>query len=311
MRDAVGPWLAAPGRKVPRVSRLAERTALAEVAASAQPAALGGSGGAVPSHGGCMAAVHRCGWRRQLTARHLLCPAVPRRCVARERSGSTRSPDPASASPEKGGRVTGNASAASTRRRGLALGVRDQWPWRRVGAALLAATIFGLAVGIPTGVVATPFYTRMTPVLWWNYPVWAVTSVLGGLVVATYIRRPGDTAAGNGAAAASGGGLLTAFAVGCPVCNKLVVATLGVSGAMTIWAPLQPLIAILTVGGLLWVLRRRLRNEYACSVAATGRRETTPPEAPRSAAWAGGLGAAIPEPSRTVGSTERDPLATN
>lgn len=207
--------------------------------------------------------------------------------------------------------MTGSASADSTGRRGLAPGIRGQWPWRRVGATLLAATIFALAVGIPTGIVATPFYTRMTPVLWWNYPVWAVTSVLGGLVAATYIRRPGETAAGNGAAAASGGGLLTALAVGCPVCNKLVVATLGVSGAMTIWAPLQPVLAILSVGGLLWVLRRRLRNEHACPVAGSGRRDTTSPEAPRSAARAGGLGAAIPEPSSTVGSPERGPLASD
>jgi hypothetical protein len=68
--------------------------------------------------------------------------------------------------------------------------------------------------------------------------------------------------------AASGGGLLTAFAVGCPVCNKLVVATLGVSGAMTLWAPLQPVLAVLSIVGLGWALRRRLHNEYACSASS-------------------------------------------
>ena len=145
-------------------------------------------------------------------------------------------------------------------------GGTSRWPPRRVAAAALATAFFALAVGVPTGLVPTPFFARMTPVLWWNYAVWPVTAVLGGLVVATYIRRPGDAAPRNGTAAASGGGLVTAFAVGCPVCNKLVVAVLGTSGAMTVWAPVQPALAVLSVLGLAWALRRRLTNEYACSV---------------------------------------------
>ena len=68
--------------------------------------------------------------------------------------------------------------------------LRRHWPRRRVAAAGLATVTFALAVGVPTGVVPTPLYTRMTPVLWWNYGVWAATAVLGGLVVATYIGRP-------------------------------------------------------------------------------------------------------------------------
>ena len=134
---------------------------------------------------------------------------------------------------------------------------------------------FALAVGVPTGVVPTPLYTRMTPVLWWNYGVWAATAVLGGLVVATYIRRPGDRTPRNGVTPASGGGLLAAFAVGCPICNKLVVAVLGVSGALTIWAPLQPVIAIASIAALGWALRSRLRSEYACPIG-TDRPSPTP-----------------------------------
>ena len=138
--------------------------------------------------------------------------------------------------------------------------------------------LFGLAVGVPTGVVPSPLYTRMTPVLWWNYGAWAATAVLGGLVIATYIRRPGDRAPRNGVPAASGGGLLAAFAVGCPVCNKLVVAALGASGALTIWAPLQPVIAIASIAVLGWVLRSRLRSGFACSI--TGELLSPVPEHP-------------------------------
>jgi len=41
-----------------------------------------------------------------------------------------------------------------------------------------------------------------------------------------------------------GASVLATFAIGCPICNKLVVALLGVSGALTCWAPLQPLIGV-------------------------------------------------------------------
>jgi len=154
---------------------------------------------------------------------------------------------------------------------GAAPGVWAAWPLRRIVAAVVAGLVFALAVGVPTGLIPTPLYSRMTPVLWWNYPVWAATAFLGGLVVATYIRRPGDTAPRNGLASASGGGLLAAFAVGCPLCNKLVVSLIGVSGALSIWAPLQPALGALSLVGLGWALRRRITNEYACSVTASSR----------------------------------------
>ena len=69
--------------------------------------------------------------------------------------------------------------------------------------------------------------------------------------------------------------MLAAFAVGCPVCNKLVVAALGMSGALTIWAPLQPVIATASIAALGWALRSRLRSEYACSIG-TDRPSPTP-----------------------------------
>jgi hypothetical protein len=133
--------------------------------------------------------------------------------------------------------------------------------------AVLAATALAVAVGIPTGLLPTPLYARMTPVLWWNYPVWVVSAVLGGVTVATYIRRPGYSTARNGLAAASTGGLVAAFAVGCPLCNKLAVAAVGASGVMSVWAPAQPVMGAFAVLGLGWALRRRLTSAYACPAA--------------------------------------------
>lgn len=135
------------------------------------------------------------------------------------------------------------------------------WPVRRWVVAALTAGAVGLTIGIPTDVVPNPFYTRMTPVLWWSYPVWAATAVLGGLVAATYVRSPAQPAR---AGRALGGGLASFLAVGCPVCNKLVVALLGASGALAWFAPLQPLLAALGLSLLSATLLLRLRGLAAC-----------------------------------------------
>ncbi|WP_413810469.1 hypothetical protein [Streptomyces sp. OE57] len=143
------------------------------------------------------------------------------------------------------------------------------WTPRQWAAAVAVALVAGAAIGVPTGVVPTPFYTRMTPVLWWNYPVWVVSSLLMGLLVATYVNGPpaarGDGPRGRRALL---GGVLSAFAVGCPICNKLVVLALGVSGALSYWAPAQPLLAMASLALLAHALVRRLRTAAACPAPA-------------------------------------------
>lgn len=138
------------------------------------------------------------------------------------------------------------------------------WPMRRWVVAVIAMLAVSLAIGVPTGIVRTSFYTRMTPVLWWNYPVWAVTAVLSGLIFATFVRTvaPRHSTSRLGV----GGGVLSLLAVGCPVCNKLVVLAIGVTGALNVWAPLQPLLGLVSIGLLVWALSRRLNGERACRV---------------------------------------------
>lgn len=143
------------------------------------------------------------------------------------------------------------------------------WPPRRWLAAALATIVAAAAMGVPTGVIRTSFYTRMTAVTWWDYPVWAISALTIGLLAATYVtvgrRDPG------GSQRLLGGGLLSTFAIGCPICNKIVVALIGVSGALNYWAPLQPLLGLVSVGLLLTTLAVRLRGERSCPITrATG-----------------------------------------
>lgn len=61
-------------------------------------------------------------------------------------------------------------------------------------------------------------------------------------------------------------GAVSAFAVGCPVCNKIVVLALGASGALTYFAPAQPLLALASLAMLAHALRRRLRVDVMCPI---------------------------------------------
>ena len=157
-----------------------------------------------------------------------------------------------------------------------------EWPARRWAAAALVAVVAGLLMGIPTGVIRSSLYHRMTPVQWWNYPVWAISAVLIGLTGATYFVRRGM----RPSAAPLTGGILSTFAIGCPICNKLVVAALGLSGALNIWAPIQPWLGVGSVALLGYALRRRLLGELACplpvgdrasEVPVAAQRESSPP----------------------------------
>jgi hypothetical protein len=141
------------------------------------------------------------------------------------------------------------------------------WPLRRWLVAALAAAVAALTMGIPTDVVPTPLYRRMTSVVWWNYPIWAVSAVLVGLIAATYVRGGANRPSRHEGGRAFGGGLLSFLAVGCPICNKLVAAALGASGALAYFGPAQPSLGIAAVALLAGTLAIRLRGGVVCAVA--------------------------------------------
>ncbi|MFZ2175168.1 MAG: hypothetical protein WAW17_14285 [Rhodococcus sp. (in: high G+C Gram-positive bacteria)] len=113
----------------------------------------------------------------------------------------------------------------------------------RTVRVVAAAALTLLLVGVPTDIVANPWFGREVPVRWWEYPVLAATVVLTAAWFGIQRAAPGDRQTATPVA----GVLLAVFAVGCPVCNKLVLATIGVSGALGWWAPLQPILAVLSL----------------------------------------------------------------
>ncbi|WP_282689828.1 MULTISPECIES: hypothetical protein [unclassified Streptomyces] len=160
-----------------------------------------------------------------------------------------------------------SSSPRSWRRAGETLGAWRARQWMVVGAGALATAVL---VGVPTAVVPNPVFGRSVPVQWWNYPALVVTALLAGIVLSTYVQQPSEAATTDreGSRLGALGGVLSFLAVGCPVCNKLVLVLLGASGAMSYWAPLQPLLAVLSVGLLAEAALRRLSLQKQCLLPA-------------------------------------------
>lgn len=149
------------------------------------------------------------------------------------------------------------------------LAVLRTWPARRWLVALATAVITYLVIAIPTVLIPNPWFAREIPPTIWAQPVAIVTAVLAGMLTATYVRSPlGNEKLEREGRAGLIGGVVTFFAVGCPVCNKLVLLALGWSGAMQFFAPVQPLLAAVSIALLAWALVRRMRGEIACEVPA-------------------------------------------
>lgn len=151
----------------------------------------------------------------------------------------------------------------------------SQWSPRRWYAAVLSGLGVGFLIALPTAVIPNPIFGRAIETTWWSYPTVIASAILGGLLIATYVResisdeeievKSTDTSLRIGTL----GGFITFFAVGCPVCNKLVLIALGSSGAISWFAPIQPFLAVISLLFMLWALNVRLINQDSCSLTVT------------------------------------------
>ena len=143
------------------------------------------------------------------------------------------------------------------------------WRPRRWFAALAMGLFTFLAIGLTTAVIPNPIFGRGVPVTDWSMPVLAATSILSGLVFASYVRNDDVIeleAADRTSKAGMTGTLLSLIAVGCPTCNKLVLLAIGSSGAVRWFAPLQPYVAALSVALLFYAFRTRVMRESSCRI---------------------------------------------
>lgn len=155
------------------------------------------------------------------------------------------------------------------------------WGRRQVLISLISAVSVVLVIGFVTVLIPNDVFARDISPVWWNWPVLLLTAVLSGMLVGTYVQATSPAAGpsvpaeeatdrsdpGSGRLGLAGG-LLTWFAVGCPVCNKLALLALGYSGAITWFAPVQPILAVVALIATGIALVARLRGQAACPVPA-------------------------------------------
>ncbi len=140
------------------------------------------------------------------------------------------------------------------------------WPARRWLVAIAVSFATFLIIGLPTVVIENGVFGRDIGVTSWSMPVLVITSVLSGLLFATYIKVGEITSTEREAKIGSIGGFFAYLAIGCPVCNKLALIALGYTGAIKYFAPVQPYLAALGIGLLAYALRQRLTNEASCKI---------------------------------------------
>ncbi len=155
-------------------------------------------------------------------------------------------------SPDRPAVETG-VNARISARSSVAIGPRLVARW------ILASVLVGAVLAIPTRLVANGWFRRMTPTRPQDYVFWVIASVLLGATIA--LRREANRRV---EASVAGGGIGTLLAIGCPVCNKLVVGLLGTAGALNFFAPLQPLLGVGSLALIARGLRVAWRNAAAC-----------------------------------------------
>jgi hypothetical protein len=131
-----------------------------------------------------------------------------------------------------------------------------------VGSSILT----GLFISLPTAIIKTPIFGREIEVTPWSVPVVIATSILSGMLFATYIKMEQSIDEDRSLKVGGAGALFSFLAVGCPVCNKLALIALGYSGAIQYFAPVQPYLAAAGILLLAYALRKRLIGESLCQV---------------------------------------------
>lgn len=155
----------------------------------------------------------------------------------------------------------------------------------RLHAIVWAVASF-LVFGLVSAMIPNPVFGRQIPPEAFAVAVWILSSPLMGVVGATYtaplpaavtqpvafrsmeplaVVQPVGPAEERRSSTLGTLGSLGAFlAIGCPICNKLALVLLGTSGALSIWAPIQPVLGglslVLLAVTAAWRVRLRMRG---------------------------------------------------
>jgi len=138
--------------------------------------------------------------------------------------------------------------------------------WALVAVVAVAAFV---AIGSVGETLPWSSAGRVFAVQWWNWATLIASSVLLGLIAATFVTAGSRGGATRGAGSATGSGLagtVAAIAMACPVCSPLAIPLLGVGGTFAFLRGDRGWLALASVLILGLTLLLRLRASTGCSV---------------------------------------------
>lgn len=107
------------------------------------------------------------------------------------------------------------------------------------------------SVGTITAVWSNPYFTRMTPVGPWEFPLLVVMATLTGVFLAVRVQ---DCAARR----AGVGGVISFIGIACPICNKILLLVFGGPLLLAYFEPIRPLVTVLGLALLLAGIARNM-----------------------------------------------------
>lgn len=133
---------------------------------------------------------------------------------------------------------------------------------RKKKYAVLIASITILVVyivlGMITAIVPNPFFIRMMPVRWFDQVFLLTTAILSGIFFGMYYYAKQTTSVCS--FSATGGILAGIFSFGCAICNHLLIFVFGISGVLTYFAPLQPILGVISIIVLIFAISKQYDN---------------------------------------------------
>jgi hypothetical protein len=143
-----------------------------------------------------------------------------------------------------------------------------------LGASLAFVFVYLGGVGVITALIPNALFARLVEPTIWSYVFWLAPAGLFGPLAASYVLPNAAVCdVPRAEQSTTVGSVLSFLAVGCPVCNKLVVLALGASGAITYFEPAQPWLgglSVILLGYAFWARfgLGRIRRHFVMSPSA-------------------------------------------
>ncbi|MBI2670425.1 hypothetical protein HYX18_00380 [Candidatus Woesearchaeota archaeon] len=134
---------------------------------------------------------------------------------------------------------------------------------RSIIIGIMTALAIFVFLGMISVLVPNPFFKRMTQIYFYDYIFLVLTSLLLGAYIGLWYYKKNSSSMCNYAAAGEATGGF--FSFGCAICNKLLIWVLGLSGVVSYFMPIQPILGVISILLLAYVVYLQSKSLYLTS----------------------------------------------